>query len=388
MNNDYLIINKCNHCTSIQYKIGLCYEHYTPNKYNDIIKQINNSDTDKLHNIKQEINNKIKKLGKHKSKIKRELNNMKISNQILYKSIIKKQFPFLENYEYKSLNYDDIINFVNYLNTRDLYKIFLKDINCVEDVLNKPIEELNKNNARVILKYLYNKDKILNMQTNILTLYERRIYKYKLKYLKKIIYNKNNIIVTPNKCKLNSYILFNKLLEKNINDLILILPEYRIRVSYETYFYDIYIMIRTKRQMFVEAFIEIDEKCHYTNNVEYNKRDIIKDIYCFNNCISLLRICTDTISEPIITQVIEFINKISEKGDIIYNINDKYIEHKNKMILTIMNDSSEKNDYMIDPDYELEYDEFDDLSSNNSDASDTSDTSDDNDDNNKQDEIL
>jgi hypothetical protein len=308
MNLDFLLKFKCIECDNLQYKIGLCHEHYNINKCNDIINMLCNLTRNEINNYTTKITDKLINIYCTYNNLYSEIDEQNYLNcQFLIKSIVADKYTFLSNYDYtilSTISYDDIID--QYLNFNvdcliNLYKQYDNNFKTIEDIeeyfnnydkTNKDIEKLMLCNYKLLNLNLIIQDYGENL---IYLLYERKLLSNNKKLLYKILQYKNKkhkkykiiekninkIINTPIN-NLNSYKLFRHILTNDITKHILILTcEHKIKINKRSAYFDIYAMIRTKNNMCLEAVIEIDEKQHFNTSILENKRDIIKDLYTF-----------------------------------------------------------------------------------------------------------
>lgn len=354
---NFILQIRCNECNNLQYKYGLCHEHYSIKKCNDVLDILYNLSIYDLFLNKNDINVRLKTIKYMYNEFKNKINKGYLNCQYLYKETITNEFKFLQTYDYSNLittSYNDIIE--EYLNFDvdeliDLYKNCnsnfknLKEIktyfdnlscnnNSETDADTKYIKDLRICNY----KLLHLRQIIKRWEDNLIyLLYERKLLKNKRYILNEIIKYKhdNNYqkIISMNINNLNSYKLFRHILTNDITKYILILTcEHKIKINKRSAYFDIYAMIRTKNNMCLEAVIEIDEKQHFNTSILENKRDIIKDLYTFQKGISLLRISTNEVTNDTLVTVINFINKIVNLQKPCYDINSEYINHKQKML--------------------------------------------------------
>lgn len=354
---DFILKIKCSECINLQCKYGLCHEHYSIEKCNNVLDNLYNLTIHDLFLNKNDINVRLKTIKYIYNEFKNKINMRYLNCQYLYKEIIINKFKFLENYYYSyltSTTYNDIIKeYISY-NANDLITLY-KD--CNNNFKNfKEIKEyfdnlLCNNSSKTEPDIEYLKDlricnyKLLHLQqiikkwkdNLIYILYERKLLKCKRYILNEIIKYKhdNNYqkIVSININNLNSYKLFRHILTNDITKYILILTcEYKIKINKRNAYFDLYMMICTINNICLEAVVEIDEKHHMNKSIIDNKRDIIKDLYAFQKGISLLRISTNEVTNDTLIIVINFIIKIINSQKPCYDINLEYINHKQKIL--------------------------------------------------------
>ena len=357
---DFILQILCSECNNLQYKYGLCHEHYSIEKCNEILNMLYNLSIDDLSVNKNDINVRLKKIKYIYKNLKSKINNKHLNCQNLYNKTITSEYNFLKNFDYSYLikiSYNDIM--LTYLNfdvnkTITLYKdcdnIFKnsQEIKTYFDnlICNNNNNNNNNKNDNEYLQDLYTCTYALFDLRQIIKkykggliylLYELKLLKNKRYILNEIIKYKhdNNYkkIVGMNINNLNSYKLFRYILTNDITKHILMVTcEHKIKINNRTAYYDIYMIIRTLNNICLEAVIEIDEKQHFNSTIIPNKRDIIKDLYSFQKGISLLRISTNEVTCDTHTIVINFINKIVNSQKPCYDINSEYINHKQKML--------------------------------------------------------
>lgn len=310
---EFLLTINCIECKNLQYKYGLCHNHYSVSKCDNILNILYSLNTDELNEYNTKIKTKIKMIKNMFRKIKCEIKKNYKNLQYVTNVHITDKYKFLSKYDYTSLiqyTYKEIIEEYNNLINDYEYKQIYEKINI----------------------------KIPNIENELIyLLYEHKLLKNKSNILYKIILHKNDMnykkIVSANTHSLNSYKLFRSLINNNIKDKILLLTcEYKIKIINRTAVFDLYMIICTKNNIYLEAIIEIDENHHMNKDINMNKQDIIKDLYCFNKSISLLRISTNDITDNIVEKVINFINCVYNQQKPIYILDDLYIFHKNNMI--------------------------------------------------------
>lgn len=351
---DFLLKITCSECNNLQCKYGLCHEHYSIEKCNNILNNLYNLTLAELFLNKNNINVKLKTIKFIFNKFKNKINKGYLNCQYLYKETITNEFKFLKNYDYSNLitiSYNDIIE--EYLNfdVDELINLYKKCNNNFKNLkeIHTYFNKLSNDNIETDIEYLKDlricNNKLLELRqiiqkmgnNLIYLLYERKLLKNKKYILNEIIKYKydNNYqkIIGININNLNSYKLFRYILTNDICKHILILTcEYKIKINKRSLYCDIYMIIRTLNNICLEAIIEIDEKQHFNTTIIPNKRDIIKDLYAFQNGISLLRISTNEITNDTIITVINFINKIVNIQKPYYDINSEYIIHKQKIL--------------------------------------------------------
>jgi len=352
---DFILQIQCSECNNLQYKYGLCHEHYSIEKCNNVLDILYNLTIYDLFLNKNDINVRLKTIKYMYNEFKNKINKGYLNCQYLYKETITNEFKFLQTYDYSNLttiSYNDIID--EYLNFDideliDLYKNCNSNFKNIKEIKtyfdNLTYDNKNDENNKYLkdlricnYKLLHLRQIIKKWEDNLIyLLYERKLLKNKRYILNEIIKYKhdNNYrkIIGMNINNLNSYKLFRHILTNNITKHILILTcEHKIKINKRNAYFDIYIMIRTKNNMCLEAVIEIDEKQHFNTSILENKRDIIKDLYTFQKGISLLRISTNEVTNDTLVTVINFINKIVNLQKPCYDINPKYINHKQKML--------------------------------------------------------
>lgn len=352
---DFILQIECTECDNLQYKYGLCHEHYSIEKCNNVIDILYNLSIYDLFLNKNDINVRLKQIKYMYNEFKTKINKGHLNCQYLYKETITNEFNFLKNYDYSNLttiSYNNIIteylnfdvdelidlykncnsNFKNFKEIKTYFDNLTHDNENEED--NKYLKDLRICNYKLLhLRQIIKrwKDELIYL------LYERKLLKNKRYILNEIIKYKhdNNYkkIVGISVNNLNSYKLFRYILINDITKHILMITcEHKIKIHKRSAYCDIYMMIHTLNNICLEAIIEIDEKQHFNTIIIQNKRDIIKDLYAFKNGISLLRISTNEITNDTLTTVINFINKIVNLQKPCYDINLEYINHKQKIL--------------------------------------------------------
>jgi|688.fasta_scaffold114526_4 hypothetical protein len=307
--------NICNECDNYSFRYGMCYNHFKQLNINNIIEKIinkySNKETyDELLEIKSEISSNI-------YRINNEINK----NIIKFKShkyLFQKQRELSNTIKNKNIINNDITIFN--------YKILIENIleiikNCkntnYQEVTEKHISKNIKNDLN--LKNIEYKNNVHNKELI------RHIIKCMLKkqFIKNsnVIYN-NNILLT----KLQNYY-------KDTKNMIYSTTEFTIDICGHALRYDLYFIIKTNTNDLFEVIIETDEDHHYNIKRQLgNIYDIYKDIYCFENCISLLRLKTKKLKQTDINIAINFINEIIKTNFPTYNISNDYIIAKNEIL--------------------------------------------------------
>ena len=117
---------------------------------------------------------------------------------------------------------------------------------------------------------------------------------------------------------------------------------------------DLYMIIKTKNNNFIELIIETDEKHHYSNNNDTINRDYNKNIYAIKRGMALIRIdLSDSkiITQDIINLIIKYITNIHYTNNPIYYFSDKFINlHNNydKIIINVNPIDINDNDFIKD----------------------------------------
>ena len=306
-------LNYCIKCNKYADYIGFCIEHFNQSELNKYVSTFYNS----IHNLSDDesinINNYLKQ----------------------YKEIIWK-------------NSRKTKEIIKYYNTNFFFSFILKDNNLIKYIDSKyniDYDNINvifndKISYNIITKFNYTEKRELNLIILLTFLYKK--YEYD-KYIYDIIINNKKF---PNVFIGNNNILYNYIFNSNIiNDIEFIDTEYLVHIDNHPLRFDIYIIIKIfdgKKYNHHKLVIETDETHHYVNNNNY---DILKDKYCIQNQISLLRLHIDNkkISINEINFCMFFIKYLIKHKEPIYYFSEKYIySHKIKI------NSNENNDNLYD----------------------------------------
>jgi hypothetical protein len=302
-------LNFCLHCDKYADYIGLCIDHYNQNNIDDYIKEYYEYIDKNKNNIKyitDYLNEYKKALVKYK----------KICMKII--DCFNKFIPIFEK-EYvinnEEFNYDNI-NIV-----------FNDDISY-----------------KIIERYYY--DHIKQINNIILVKFLHRKYKFDL-YQLAILFKKN----TPTKIFIgNNNILYNHIFNSNIiTNVEYIDTEYPISINGHTLRFDIFMVIKVLdidvedskdiKFHYLKLVIETDEQHHNCKqSIEY---DTLKDKYCIENKISLLRINilnNRKISNENINFCLFFIKYLLNVKKPIYYFSKKYIKTHNTNNDDVTND--------------------------------------------------
>lgn len=308
----------CKKCMNeIIYKFNLCFNHTK----NEIISEINNYITIYYENQKEFMNiiNEKKTLYNNNKNI---LKKYKYSLDYIKKTYYTNIYNLMGTLNIEDLlEYDNIIK-INYTEILNKIKTFYDGEDDFENI------KFNKMN-----KYYNN----FNISNNNLILYENKILSNNIYILKEIFKNKFTDDSISNNTKGNSFICVNSLINnRDIMKIIKVIKnEYKLKIYNNMYLYDLYIIIKLKNNLYLDLVIEIDEKHHYSDDVHCQISDIIKDLYCFKNNISLLRIDCKNFDESHLDTVLTFIYEIYNSCVPIYSLSKKYINYKNNYIKKI-----------------------------------------------------
>jgi hypothetical protein len=295
--------NYCELCENYGDYFGYCIEHYDQvliDKYRREFNEI-------IHNDEVKRINFMHYYVEYKLKIRKLINNLiKIKNE--YFNVTYKTFNFSHQYH----NIDKNINKNNLHRKNTLF----------ED--NKSYE---------IIKNFKNNNKC---EENIINLLVFLLKKYIYDEYLLIDILKDSKSITTTTYIGNNNILYNKICKSNIIDQIeYIETEKSIKINNHTLRFDIYMIVKIFNieddytTNYYELVIETDEQHHHTINSNTIEYDILKDEYCFNNGISLLRLELKNrkIIENDINFALFFIKYLIIHHKPIYYFSDKYINN-------------------------------------------------------------
>jgi len=151
-----------------------------------------------------------------------------------------------------------------------------------------------------------------------------------------------NIYICNRKATINNnHILLHKLLQTKIkNNILNITTECSLNIKQTKFDYrfDIFGIVKSNDGEYFQFIIETDELHHlYTSE----PNDIIKDMYCIMNSISILRINltkNEKISNKHLNIAINFLKKIITTNYPVFSITQKYINSKTKKYKEIIHD--------------------------------------------------
>lgn len=317
--------NYCEKCNKYSDYFGHCIEHY------------NQSDINKY---RKEFLDQLIKSNKFAAEFIHFHNEYK---KILFKHIMNLQTikKYYFNNIYTQLNFNDqkasIKNKEIYINNNiinyDNINIIFENNTSYIIIKNMNINNKREQNIIILLIFLLNKFK-----------YDTDIYIDLIKCPDNNI-NKNTFIG-------NNNILYNKIYNSNlISNIEYMSVEKTVIIEGHKLRFDLYLIIKTcdfneNKFKYFELYIETDESHHYTNNDVQNSYDVMKDIYCIRNGISLLRLHmkNNKISENNINLCIFFIYYLINIKSPIYYFPQRYINTKNKYIKNINNKEIDIND--------------------------------------------
>lgn len=135
---DYLYNNKCMKCDMVQYKLGLCFDHYNIEDYKSILEKIKELNINELL-IKLKlciINNNLQI-----KQIQNILHSTNCSTSNIYSYILCKKYPYLENNNFKEMSYENILKSLddikNTYNITSYYKYFCPKFKNYNDIHTK-----------------------------------------------------------------------------------------------------------------------------------------------------------------------------------------------------------------------------------------------------------
>jgi hypothetical protein len=311
----------CDKCDKYADYIGLCIDHFNQNdihkyifEFKDTLKKMND---DEKKNIFNYINTYRNHLLGTKNKLKDIIKYYNNNISKLFKYCQPKNINIIntENIDYNNLN---VI-----FNDKISYKIITTFYNT------PPIREIN---IIILLTFFYKK------------------YKYELYFIDGQLFRNNlrKIFIG------NNNILYNSIFNSNIIHYIDIIDaEHLIYINNHALRFDLFIILKIFSKdfeyIYYKLVIETDEKHHYINETNH---DILKDKYCIDNNISLLRLHIDKnnkISQENINFCLFFIKYLIKTQKTMYYFYDKYINTNNN---NNINNNIEKikidnNDYII-----------------------------------------
>ena len=310
-------LNYCIKCNKYADYIGLCIEHFNQSELNKYVSTFYNSILNISDDESININNYLK-----------EYKEIIWKNSRKTKEIIK--------YYHTNFFFSFILkgnNLIKYIDSK--YNIDYENINVIFN---------DKISYNIITKINYIEKRELNLIILLTFLYKK--YEYD-KYIYNIIINNKKF---PNIFIGNNNILYNYIFNSNIiNDIEFMDTEYLVHIDNHPLKFDIYIIIKIFdgiKYNHHKLIIETDEKHHYVNNnINY---DILKDKYCIQNQISLLRLHIDNkkISINEINFCMFFIKYLIKHKESIYYFSEKYISsHKIKIN---SNENNNDNDNLFD----------------------------------------
>lgn len=309
-------LNYCNECNKYADYIGLCVDHFNQNLINKYINEyyeyINNHPE---HNeyIQNYLHEYHKIIVKYKNMCKQILDCYNKNTLVTFDMN-------------KNINYTQYINKIYDIDYDKINVYFDKNIVCdlIEQYNLKQIEQID---IIILIKFLHRK------------------YKFDT-YIYENIFIKNkptNIFIG------NNNILFNHIFNSNlIYNIEYIDTEYPVNINGHTLRFDIYIIMKVMdiscdkpRFRYFKLVIETDENHHY--NINSNTSDKLKDKYCIENELSLLRIDVTLNNNKLSEQNIEFclffMKYLITIKEPIYYFSSKYIDtHKNKLQNININD--------------------------------------------------
>ena len=306
-------LNYCIKCNKYADYIGFCIEHFNQTELNKYVANFYNFVKNLDENKSIYINNYLKE---YKENIWK--NSRKIKEIIKY---------YNTNFFFSFILTDDYL--IKYIDNK--YNIDYDNINVIFN---------DKISYNIITKFNYTEKRELNLI--ILLTFLCKKYEYD-KYIYDIIIKNKKF---PNVFIGNNNILYNYIFNSNIiNNIEFMDTEYLVHIDNHPLRFDIYIIIKIFdgiKYNHHKLIIETDEKHHYVNNNNY---DILKDKYCIQNQISLLRlhISNNKISINEINFCMFFIKYLIKHKGTIYYFSEKYISsHKIKI------NSNENNDNLYD----------------------------------------
>ncbi len=285
-------LNYCNNCNNYSDYVGYCINHINKTTLEYHFDEFKKIFINIEKNYSKYINNYL--------------------NEIInyYTLNITKLSQILKYYEKNILCiYDFSINVDNTIYIDDEYNINYYKINTI----------FNDDKCHIVINDFYKKNSnLINIICLLTFLYKK--YKYQ-KYLLLNMYNNKTITKTFIG---NNERLYNYIFNSNIMHYVeYIETERNVKISNHSLRFDIYIIVKHGLK-YLKLVIETDEKHHY--NVTTNDYDILKDKYCIQNNISMLRldIC-DTLTDNQLKFTLFFIKYLVEYGKPIYYFSNKYI---------------------------------------------------------------
>ncbi len=298
--------NKCKICNNIVIKkMGYCIQHF--NKFNgnslhyDALKKITKLNVNELNELKLSLyklhNDIVIMLRKCINIDESSINNY----NIFYKTLTNfKKKLINENKGFiiygNRIMYKDLINYYNNFNSK-------KQMNYNYD--------LSQNNFNLI------KDIIKNE-------FKRRQCRNELEIFSNLKFNNT---IRKLKCDNSEYIFEKIMCNQNINKWTYWVElEKNLLINNKNYRYDLYMIIKTKNNNFIDLIIETDEAHHYNDNVKRSDND--KDVFAITHGIAIIRIdlsASKIITDNIIKFVIKSITDIHFTNKPIYYFSDKYI---------------------------------------------------------------
>ena len=316
-------LNYCNNCDRYADYLGFCLDHLDQKIIDQYIS---------------EYYEYINTYPEHSEYIE----NFLIEYQQTIKRYIRSCKNILECYDKNNIVSYDIQNneYKQYIN--NIYDINYDKINI----------EFDKNIVIELLEE-YNDIKIKKIDIIILIKFLHRKYNYDM-YVYENIFRKNS----PTKIFIgNNNKLYNHIFNSNIiYNIEFIDTEYPLKIDGHTLRFDIYMIIKVldldiPKYKYYKLVIETDENHHYCiNNNNYDK---LKDRYCIENDISLLRIDVTQNNNKLSKQDIEFclffIKYLIKIKKPIYYFSSKYIDAHQQQIKNInininINDINDIND--------------------------------------------
>lgn len=295
-----LDLNFCEECTNYADYVGYCINHI--DKY-------------KIQTTQYTFINSISKYNKEEieyiNSYLYELNNYYNKNILKLKLTIKKYKEImLPLYDFSNQTTDN----KQYINNK--YNIDYYSLNTIF-----------KNKFIVDIIPYFNNTNMRNIDLINLIVFLLKKYSYQ-KYILDTIKYKRLISTTFIS---NSELLYNHIFNSNIMFYTeFIETEKNISVDNHTLRFDIFMIVRFGLK-YLTLVIETDEQHHY--NKSNNKYDILKDKYCIENGISLLRLHIDKkINDGQINFAFFFIKYLIKYGHPIYYFSDRYINNHIELI--------------------------------------------------------
>ena len=296
--NEYLFLkilnlNKCNECSNYANYSGLCIKHInTSDKikkiYLDFTEQLCNSTVDKKDNIINYLSEYVTKTTVMKTKLKTIIKHYYYCNKNIYILFLQDNTVVIKDINYHKTN-----------------TIFNKNISS-DIIVNFKTETFRTMKLIIFLIFLYKKHKYNRYLCSIISSLEDHTVKYIG----------------------NSHILYYNIINsKLIDDIELIDIEKSIHINNHCLRFDIYILIKIGSESY-HLVIETDENHHYSNTTYDN----IKDNFCLQNNISLLRLhVQNKITEHHINFTLFFIEYLINYKKPIYYFSERYIEANSKI---------------------------------------------------------